>query len=130
MNADSAFDLRPSESEDKRSAARSTNVRRVSDTLHRHESTSPERGQILTLHAFDFDPSPVPLVDQERIRLLLAIKAAPDFYELHFAIAEHCGYVRGLFMACQISAPSLVAFQFEARRVAQVSADRLAVVTQ
>jgi len=92
-----------------------------------HES---KPGQGMTLCAVQFDHSPVPLVDQERTRLLLAIKAAPDFYELHFAIAEHCGYVRGLFMACQISAPSLVAFQFEARRVAQVSADRLAVVTQ
>lgn len=87
-------------------------------------------GQGMTLCAVQFDHSPVPLVDQERTRLLLAIKAAPDFYELHFAIAEHGGYVRGLFMACQISAPVLVIFQLEARRVAQVSADRLAVVTQ
>lgn len=87
-------------------------------------------GQGMTLCAVQFDHSPVPLVDQERTRLLLAIKAAPDFYELHFAIAEHGGYVRGLFMACQISAPVLVIFQLEARRVAQASADRLALVTQ
>lgn len=87
-------------------------------------------GQGMTLRGgLQFDHSPVPLVDQERVRLLLAIKAAPDFYELHFAIAEHGGYVRGLFMACQISAPVLVVFQLEARRVAQVSADRLALVT-
>lgn len=87
-------------------------------------------GQGMTLCAVQFDHSPVPLVDQERVRLLLAIKSAPDFYELHFAIAEHGGYVRGLFMACQISAPVLVIFQLEARRVAQSSADRLALVTQ
>lgn len=87
-------------------------------------------GQGMTLCAVQFDHTPVPLVDQERVRLLLAIKTAPDFYELHFAIAEHGGYVRGLFMACQISAPVLVVFQVEARRVAQVSADRLALVTQ
>lgn len=87
-------------------------------------------GQGMTLCAVQFDHSPVPLVDQERVRLLLAIKTARDFYELEFAQAEHGGYVRGLFMACQISAPSLVAYQFEARRVAQVSADRLVLVTQ
>lgn len=88
-------------------------------------------GQGMTLRGgLQFDYSPVPLVDQERTRLLLAIKSALDFYELHFAIAEHGGYVRGLFMACQISAPVLVVFQVEARRVAQASADRLAVVTQ
>ncbi len=88
-------------------------------------------GQGMTLRGgLQFDYSPVPLVEQERTRLLLAIKAAPDFYELHFAIAEHGGYVRGLFMACQISAPVLVVFQLEARRVSQRSADRLAGVTQ
>lgn len=88
-------------------------------------------GQGMTLRGgLQFDHSPVPLVEQERTRLLLAIKAAPDFYELHFAIAEHGGYVRGLFMACQISAPVLVVFQVEARRVSQRSADRLAGVTQ
>jgi hypothetical protein len=88
-------------------------------------------GQGMTLRGgLQFDHSPVPLVEQERTRLLLAIKAAPDFYELHFAIAEHDGYVRGLFMACQISAPVLVVFQVEARRVSQRSADRLAGVTQ
>lgn len=88
-------------------------------------------GQGMTLRGgLQFDHSPVPLVEQERTRLLLAIKAAPDFYELHFAIAEHGGYVRGLFMACQISAPVLVVFQLEARRVSQRSADRLAGVTQ
>jgi len=93
-----------------------------------HESLP---GQGMTLRGgLQFDYSPVPLVDQERTRLMLAIKAAPDFYELHFAIAEHAGYVRGLFMACQISAPVLVIFQLEARRVAQASADRLALVTQ
>lgn len=90
-----------------------------------HES---KPGQGMTLCAVQFDHSPVPLVDQERVRLLLAIKAARDFYDLEFAQAEHGGYVRGLFMACQISASSLVAFQFEARRIAQVSADRLALV--
>lgn len=87
-------------------------------------------GQGMTLCAVQFDHSPVPLVDQERTRLLLTIKSAPDFYELHFAIAEHGGYVRGLFMACQISVSVLVIFQLEARRVAQASADRLALVTQ
>lgn len=88
-------------------------------------------GQGMTLRGgLQFDHSQVPLVDQERVRLLLAIKAASDFYDLHFAIAEHGGYVRGLFMACQISAPALVVFQVEARRVAQCSADRLAWVTQ
>jgi hypothetical protein len=88
-------------------------------------------GQAMTLRGgLQFDHSPVPLVDQERVRLLLAIKAASDFYDLHFAIAEHGGYVRGLFMACQISAAVLVVFQVDARRVAQCSADRLAWVTQ
>lgn len=88
-------------------------------------------GQGMTLRGgLQFDQSPVPLIDQERTRLLLAIKAAPDFYELHFAIAEHGGYIRGLFMACQISAPVLTVFQVEMTRIAQRAADRLAVVTQ
>lgn len=73
--------------------------------------------------------SVMPPTDQERVRLLLAMKEAQDFYELHFSIAEHAGFVRGLFMSGQISAPSLVVFQFEGRRVAQCSADRLAKVT-
>lgn len=77
-----------------------------------------------------FDHSPVPLVDQERTRLLLEMKKAADFYDLHFAIAEHSGFVRGLFMSMQISASVLVVFQVEARRVADVAADRLALVTQ
>lgn len=77
-----------------------------------------------------FDHSPVPLVDQERTRLLLEIKNAADFYYLHFAIAEHSGFVRGLFMSHQISAPVLVVFQVEAKRVAAVSADRLDWLTQ
>lgn len=77
-----------------------------------------------------FDYSPVPLVDQERTRLLLEMKNAADFYELHFSIAEHSGFVRGLYMSHQISAPVLVVFQVEAKRVAQASADRLAWVTQ
>lgn len=76
-----------------------------------------------------FDQSPTPLVDQERTRLLLEMKNAVDFYDLHFAIAEHAGFVRGLFMAMQISAPVLVVFQCEARQVAARSADRLAKVT-
>ena len=88
-------------------------------------------GQGMTLRGgLQFDHSPVPLVDQERIRLLLEMKNAADFYDLHFVIAEHAGFVRGLFMAHQISAPVLVVFQIEARRVAQVAADRLALVTQ
>lgn len=88
-------------------------------------------GQGMTLRGgLQFDHSPVPLVDQERTRLLLSMRKALDFYELHFAIAEHSGFVRGLFMACQISAPVLVVFQVEARRVAQAAADRLALVTQ
>lgn len=88
-------------------------------------------GQGMTLRGgLHFDHSPVPLVDQERTRLLLEMKNAADFYDLHFAIAEHSGFVRGLFMAMQISAPVLVVFQVEARRVAQVAADRLALVTQ
>lgn len=88
-------------------------------------------GEGMTLRGgLQFDFSPVPLVDQERTRLLLEMKNAGDFYDLHFAIAEHTGFVRGLFMAHQISAPVLVVFQCEARRVAQVSADRLALVTQ
>jgi len=88
-------------------------------------------GNGMTLRGgLQFDHSPVPLVDQERNRLLLAMKNAVDFYDLHFVMAEHAGFVRGLFMAHQISAPVLVVFQVEARRVAQVSADRLAWVTQ
>lgn len=88
-------------------------------------------GNGMTLRCgLQFDHSPVPLVDQERTRLLLAMKAAADFYDLHFVMAEHAGFVRGLFMAHQISAPVLVVFQVEARRVAQASADRLAMVTQ
>jgi hypothetical protein len=88
-------------------------------------------GQGMTLRGgLQFDQSPVPLVDQERTRLLLEMKKAADFYELHFAIAEHAGFVRGLFMSHQISAPVLVVFQLEAKSVAAVSADRLAWVTQ
>lgn len=63
-------------------------------------SQESKPGQGMTLCAVQFDHSPVPLVDQERVRLLLAIKAARDFYDLEFAQAEHGGYVRGLFMAC------------------------------
>lgn len=89
------------------------------------------QGHGMTLRGgLQFDHSPVPLVDQERIRLLLEMKNAADFYDLHFVIAEHSGFVRGLFMAHQISAPVLVVFQAEARCVARVSADRLALVTQ
>ena len=88
-------------------------------------------GQGLTLRGgLQFDHSPVPLVDQERTRLLLEMKNAADLYDLHFVIAEHSGFVRGLFMAHQISAPVLVVFQVEARRVAAASADRLAMFTQ
>ena len=42
------------------------------------------------------EASIVPLVDRERTRLLLDIKNAADFYDLHFLIAEHTGYLRGL----------------------------------
>ena len=88
-------------------------------------------GEGMTLRSgLQFDFSPVPLIDQERTRLLLAMKNAIDFYDLHFVIAEHAGFVRGLFMAHQISAPVLVVFQVEARRVSQAAADRLAMVTQ
>lgn len=88
-------------------------------------------GEGMTLRGgLQFEFSPVPLIDQERTRLLLAMKNAVDFYDLHFVIAEHAGFVRGLFMAHQISAPVLVVFQVEARRVAQASADRLAWITQ
>lgn len=71
-----------------------------------------------------------PPTDQERVRLLLGMKDATDFYDLHFVMAEHSGFVRGLFMAGHISASMLVMFQAEARRVAQAAADRLAWVTQ
>ncbi|WBG61857.1 hypothetical protein ELR50_02770 [Pseudomonas citronellolis] len=66
-----------------------------------------------------------PLVDQERHRLLLLVKFARDHYDLHFALAEYQGYVRGLFMSLQISAPVLVLFQVEAHRVADAAARRL-----
>jgi len=75
------------------------------------------------------EPSIVPATEQERVRLLLAMKTAADFYDLHFAIAEHTGYVRGLWLACDISSSQLVLFQAQARRVAGQSADRLAKVT-
>lgn len=68
-------------------------------------------------------------VSQERVRLLLAMKDAVDFYDLHFAIAEHFGYVRGLYLGGQISSAVMTVFGSEATSVAQVSADRLAGVT-
>ncbi len=66
-----------------------------------------------------------PLVDQERHRLLLLVKFARDHYDVHFAFAEYEGYVRGLFMSLQISAPVLVLVQVEGRRVADAAVRRL-----
>lgn len=88
-------------------------------------------GHGMTLRGgLQFDHSPVPLVDQERTRLLLEMKKAIDFYDLHFAIAEHGGYIRGLYIAGQISRPVFIVFSVEGDRVGRASADRLAMVTQ
>ncbi len=76
-------------------------------------------------HGMTFEPSPVPVVDQERQRLLLAMKHAQDVYELQAVAAEHLGYVRGLFMGMQISPATLVVFQREANRICATSATRL-----
>lgn len=76
-------------------------------------------------HGMTLEPSPVPVVDQERQRLLLAMKHAQDLYELQAIAAEHLGYVRGLFMGMQISPSTLVVFQREASRVCATSVTRL-----
>lgn len=76
-------------------------------------------------HSMSFEPSPVPVVHQERQRLLLAMKHAQDVHELQASAAEHHGYVRGLFMGMQISSATLVLFQREANRICATSATRL-----
>jgi len=75
----------------------------------------------------EYDESTMPLIDQERIALLCKMKNAQDFYDVCFASAEHDGFVRGLFMSMQISAPLLVVFQCEARRVFDAAHKRLLV---
>lgn len=83
-------------------------------------------GQGMTLRSLPtIEPSIVPSIEQERIRLLLAMSRAADFYDLCFTSSEHTGYVRGLWMGMQISSPQLVLFQAEAGRVFDRSADRL-----
>lgn len=85
-------------------------------------------GQGMTLRSLPaIDPSIVPVIEQERIRLLLAMKQAGDFYDLCFVSSEHTGYVRGLWMGCQISSRQLVVFQGEATRVFDLAAARLTV---
>ncbi len=47
-----------------------------------------------------------PDVHEERQRLLLSMKQAPDYYELAFSSAEHAGYLRGLRDAGLIGGPA------------------------
>ena len=75
------------------------------------------------------EASIVPLVDRERTRLLLDIKNAADFYDLHFLIAEHTGYLRGLSFSGQISRSTHSVFMVEAKLVAEAAAKRLSEVT-
>lgn len=84
-------------------------------------------GHAMTLPFVPFaERSIVPATEQERVRLLLEMKHAQDFYVLEFAMAEHTGFVRGLFMALEISSAQLTIFQHMAKRVWTHRAEQLA----
>lgn len=63
---------------------------------------------------------------QERHRLLLAMKKAPDYYELAFSSSEHAGYLNGLHKAGVISEHTLAIYQREASTVSESVGCRLA----
>ncbi|MCQ4289548.1 hypothetical protein NA647_19250 [Pseudomonas stutzeri] len=76
-------------------------------------------------HAMTFDRSPMPPTEQERIRLLCAIKKATDHYELAFASAELDGFSRGLFVSGAISESTLTVFNAQHLHVYGIAFDRI-----
>lgn len=76
-------------------------------------------------YSMTFDASPMPRTEQERIRLLCAIKQASDHYELAFASAALDGYTRGLYVSGEISDARLTVFNSQHSAVLGSTIDRL-----
>ena len=76
-------------------------------------------------HGMTFDASPMPRSEQERIRLLCAVKHASDHYELAFASASLDVYTRGLYVSGEISDAMLTVFNTQHSAVLGSTIDRL-----
>jgi len=70
--------------------------------------------------------SVTPDIHQERQRLLLAMRDAPDYYELAFSASEHAGYLRGLRDAGMISTAALETYMAHAQQVNNATCERFA----
>lgn len=66
-----------------------------------------------------------PDIHQERHRLLLSMRDAPDHYELAFSSSEHAGYLRGLSKSGVISDAASDIYAQEADQVVQIACQRL-----
>lgn len=76
-------------------------------------------------HGMTFDASPMPRTEQERIRLLCAVKHAVDHYEVAYASAALDGYTRGLYVSGEISDAMLTVFNSQHSAVLGSAIDRL-----
>ncbi|HBM08915.1 MAG TPA: hypothetical protein DD403_12550 [Pseudomonas sp.] len=76
-------------------------------------------------HGMTFERSPMPPAEQERIRLLCAIKKASDHYELAFASAELDGFARGLYVSGAISDAMLSVYTVQHLHVYGIAFDRI-----
>jgi len=76
-------------------------------------------------HGMTFDRSPMPPAEQERIRLLCAIKKASDHYELAFASATLDGFARGLYASGAISDAALTIYNAQHLHVYGIAFDRI-----
>lgn len=76
-------------------------------------------------HGMTFERSPMPPAEQERIRLMCAIKKASDHYELAFASAELGGFVRGLCLSGAISDATLTVYTAQHLHVYGIAFDRI-----
>ena len=79
----------------------------------------------LPAHGMTFDVGPMPRTQQERIRLLCAVKHAPDHYELAFASAALDGYTHGLYVSGEISDAMLAVFYAQHAAVIGSTIERL-----
>ncbi len=79
----------------------------------------------LPAHGMTFESSPMPRVEQERIRLLCAVKHAADHYEMAFAHAVLDGYTRGLYVSGEISDAMLTLFSAQHSAVLGSAIERL-----
>ena len=68
-----------------------------------------------------------PDIHQERHRLLMAMRDAPDYYELAFSSAEHAGYLRGLCLAGVISQAASDIYAKWADRVHEITCQRISI---